>query len=443
MKYKILLKFLHGMVLVKRFFWAVGSHFFGFLSAVILSFWKVFGYFAYKTKSFLKKLGLRKESLWFLRRDNLQIILFIALFIICLPQTAILSKEEEFLPGQKSLAYKLFGPGEQYKDSFEEIYPETSAVSEAQTPPWRVSMVSKQLVSFSNTTENVLDNNLATILNDSSLRKPLVLPGNINIGIRKNIIDYIIGEGDSLGGIAYGFGISVETLLWENGLVLRSVIKPGQVLKVLPVTGISHTIKKGDTLKKIVSTYKGSLEDIIFFNGLDEDGSNLKIGEKIIIPNGIKQNTQVKVVSRPNTVGSVISGVKPANSAQSPSTKGFVWPSAAKTITQYYSWSHHGLDVAGPKNSANYAAKAGTVEVSQCGWNSGYGCYVIINHGGGVKTLYGHHNTLLVSAGDYVEAGQTIGLMGNTGKVYGVTGIHLHFEVIINGVKKNPLLYVR
>ncbi len=442
MKYKFLLKFLHGLILIKRFFWAIGSHFLVYLSFGALSIWKIFGYFGYKVNSFLKKLGLRSESLWFLRRDNLQIILFISLFIICLPQTAILGKEEEFLPGQKSLAYKLFGPGEQYMGSYEEIYPETSAVSESQTPVWRLSTVNKQTSLGSNTGENIVDSNLAVVLNNSSLRKPLILPGSTAVGARKNIIDYIIEEGDSLGGIAYRFGISVETVLWENGLVLRSIIKPGQTLKILPITGISHTVKKGDTLKKIASTYKGELEEVIFFNGLDEDGSNLKIGEKIIIPNGVKQNVQVVTV--PKTSGaSTVSGVKPANSNQSPTTQGFVWPSAAKTITQYYSWSHHGLDIAGPKNSANYAAKAGTVEVSQCGWNSGYGCYVIINHGGGVKTLYGHHNKLLVSVGEYVKAGQTIGLMGNTGKVRGVTGIHLHFEVIVNGVKKNPLLYVR
>jgi murein DD-endopeptidase MepM/ murein hydrolase activator NlpD len=101
------------------------------------------------------------------------------------------------------------------------------------------------------------------------------------------------------------------------------------------------------------------------------------------------------------------------------------------------------LDIAGPFATPTYAAKAGVVEKAQCGWNSGYGCVIIIDHGGGIKTLYGHHSKLLVSAGDHVDAGDTIGLMGNTGNVRGITGIHVHFEVIVGGVRVNPLGYVR
>ncbi|HRY37054.1 MAG TPA: peptidoglycan DD-metalloendopeptidase family protein [Candidatus Magasanikbacteria bacterium] len=441
MKYKVLLKILHGLIFIKRVFWVTGSQIFGLFSSGILSLWKFFGYFGYKFGILLRGAGLRSESLWFLRRDNLQIVLFISLFIICLPQTKLFGKEDTFIPGQRSLAYQIFGPGEQYKRGFEEVYPETSAVPESQVATWRIGTVGQQYGSSLSNLGNEVSNGSLVVLNNTLLVKPIILPGSVSVGVRKNIVDYKIEEGDSLGGIAYRFGVSVNTLLWENNLTLKSVLKLGQVIKILPVTGLTHTIKKGDTLKKIASTYKADAVEIAEFNGLEEDGSNLKIGEKIIIPNGVKQVVQSSsgyyVSARPS------SGITPPSSSQSPSTKGFVWPSAAKYITQYYSWLHHGLDIAGPKNSATYAAKAGTVEVAQCGWNSGYGCYIIINHGGGVKTLYGHHNELLVKPGDYVEAGQTIGLMGNTGKVRGVTGIHLHFEVIVNGARKNPLVYVR
>lgn len=441
MKYRVLLKILHGLVFIKRIFWAIGSQIFKVFIWIILGFWKNIGYAGYKISGFFKEAGLHTSSLWFLRRDILQIILFVSLFIICIPQTKLFSKEEGFIPGQQSLAYNIFGPGEQYKTGFEEIYPETSALPESQISAWRTGAIGQQSVRTTENTENIIQERSIAVLKNMSLKQPGILPGTVNTGIRKNIIDYKIEEGDSLGGIAYLFGISVNTLLWENGLTLRSIIKPGQNLRILPITGLTHTVKKGDTLKKVANTYKANVEEIVSFNGLEEDGSNLKIGEKIIIPNGVKQ--VVQATQAYSTTARPSSGITPPASSQAPSTKGFVWPSAAKTITQYFSWRHHGLDVAGPKNSANYAAKAGTVEVSQCGWNSGYGCYVIINHGGGIKTLYGHNNELLVKAGDYVSAGQTIGLMGNTGKVYGVTGIHLHFEVIVNGVRKNPLLYVR
>lgn len=442
MKYKVLLKFLHGLIFIKRVFWAIGSQFFVLISGLFLIFWKVAGYFFYKIGSLLKKVGLHRETLWFLRRDNLQIILFFSLFIICIPQTILYSKETRSLPGQQTIAYKVVGPGEQYRSGgTEEVFPETSAVPEQQIATWRMGTVGGQKTINIPSAESGQSVLLATALDNAVLLRPIVLPGSsLTTGVRKNIIEYTIESGDSLGGIAYRFGVSVNTLLWENGLTLKSILKLGQKLRILPVTGVSHTIKKGDTLKKIANTYKGDTEEIIEFNGLEADGANLKVGEKIIIPNGIKV---VSASSGYVTTARPSSGVVPVSSVQSPSTKGFVWPSAAKYITQYYSWLHHGLDIAGPKNSAVYAAKAGTVEVSQCGWNSGYGCYIIINHGGGVKTLYGHHNELLVKVGDSVSAGQTIGLMGNTGKVRGVTGIHLHFEVIINGARKNPLLYVR
>ena len=444
MKYKVLLKFLHGLIFVKRAIFAVGSQILNFSSGISLVLWKTLGYFVYKISFILKKAGLHSETLWFLRRDNLQIILFVSLFVICIPQTRLFSKESILMPGQLTIAYKMIGPGEQYKNGgMEELYPETSATPEEQTATWRIGTVGGQLTLNTPGSENSQNFYLATALNNTTLLRPVILPGStLNTGVRKNVVDYIIEQGDSLGGIAYRFGISINTLLWENNLTLKSVLKLGQTLKVLPTTGVSHTIKKGDTLQKIATTYKAEIEEIINFNGLEEDGSTLKIGEKIIIPNGIKPVAQSSA-SYYATTARPSSGIKPSASSQAPSTKGFVWPSAAKYITQYYSWVHHGLDVAGPKNSATYAAKAGTVEVAQCGWNSGYGCYIIINHGGGVKTLYGHHNELLVKPGDIVSAGQTIGLMGNTGKVRGVTGIHLHFEVIINGAKKNPLLYVR
>jgi lysostaphin len=87
-----------------------------------------------------------------------------------------------------------------------------------------------------------------------------------------------------------------------------------------------------------------------------------------------------------------------------------------------------------------YAADSGVVEISQGGYNGGYGNTIVINHGGGKKTRYGHASKLLVKKGEEVEKGQVIALMGSTGRS---TGPHLHFEVIINGRRYNPLNYIK
>lgn len=101
--------------------------------------------------------------------------------------------------------------------------------------------------------------------------------------------------------------------------------------------------------------------------------------------------------------------------------------------------SHKGIDIGAPKGTTIVAAASGTVTVSQYGYNGGYGNYVMISHGNGVQTLYGHCTSLLVSAGTYVTQGQPVATVGNTGDS---TGNHLHLEIRVNGVAQNPQNYV-
>lgn len=99
-------------------------------------------------------------------------------------------------------------------------------------------------------------------------------------------------------------------------------------------------------------------------------------------------------------------------------------------------WESHGaLDIGAPHGAGVYALKAGTVAYS--GWMSGYGNVVVINHGD-MSTLYAHNSVLNVSAGEAVSGGQKIASVGSTGNS---TGPHIHFEVIIGGVKVDPAPY--
>lgn len=101
--------------------------------------------------------------------------------------------------------------------------------------------------------------------------------------------------------------------------------------------------------------------------------------------------------------------------------------------------NHKGLDIGADKGTPIYAAASGTVTVSQYGYGGGYGNYVMISHGNGVQTLYGHCSELCVSVGEYVSQGQLIAKVGSTGIS---TGNHLHFEVRVNGVAQDPQNYV-
>jgi murein DD-endopeptidase MepM/ murein hydrolase activator NlpD len=89
-----------------------------------------------------------------------------------------------------------------------------------------------------------------------------------------------------------------------------------------------------------------------------------------------------------------------------------------------------------------YASESGFVESAGYVTN-GYGNMILINHGNGFKTRYGHASELYVKAGEYVTKGQLIAKQGHTGHVRGATGIHLHFEIIVNGHVVNPLKYVK
>lgn len=104
---------------------------------------------------------------------------------------------------------------------------------------------------------------------------------------RSGLVTYEVQPGDIPSQIAAAFGISTNTLLWANNLSAWDYIKPGQKLVILPVSGIKHTVKKGETLDKIVKEYKGDVEKTIDFNALPADGK-LVVGQEIIIPDGQK-----------------------------------------------------------------------------------------------------------------------------------------------------------
>lgn len=278
---------------------------------------------------------------------------------------------------------------------------------------------------------------LTTTQGGSALVKPDIASTKISKRPRTEIITYTVQVGDTISTIAENFEISVNTILWENNLTAYSIIRPGDPLRILPSSGLNHTVAKGETLANIAMKYKVEENDIIEANKLASAGS-LQAGQKLFIPGGRKIYSE-SVPSSPRYTGlSALRDLVRSPNAKPAAGNKMNWPTVGHRITQYFSWRHYAVDIANKIGTPLYAADSGVVEV--CGWGTGYGNQIVIDHGGGKKTRYAHLSKAYVKKGDHVTKGQTIGAMGSTGWS---TGPHLHFEVIINGTKYNPLNYIK
>jgi murein DD-endopeptidase MepM/ murein hydrolase activator NlpD len=129
-----------------------------------------------------------------------------------------------------------------------------------------------------------------------------------------------------------------------------------------------------------------------------------------------------------------------AGAAGTPSAAGFIWPCDGVVVSGFGArWGrmHEGIDIGCAYGTPVHAAAAGTVIYA--GWLGGYGNLVVIDHGSGIATAYAHASAILVSVGQPVAQGDSVTLVGSTGHS---TGPHLHFEVRVNGVAVDPLLYL-
>lgn len=223
---------------------------------------------------------------------------------------------------------------------------------------------------------------------------------------------YVVREGDTISEIAELFGVSANTIRWANELKRGSLITPGQVLVILPVSGIQYTAKKGDTLKSIAKKFGGEPQEIADFNGLALE-SVLEAGTSLIIPNGEAEVPVSTIVPKKSTGVAVGRGY-------------YVRPFAGGVRTQGIH-GYNGVDLASACGTPIRAAASGNVILAKSsGWNAGYGQYVIISHANGTQTLYSHLLGVEVANGWRVAQGQIIGYMGSTGLS---TGCHVHFEV--------------
>ncbi|MEI6191141.1 MAG: peptidoglycan DD-metalloendopeptidase family protein [bacterium] len=242
------------------------------------------------------------------------------------------------------------------------------------------------------------------------------------------ISTYVVHKGDTFAGIAKMFGVSTNTVLWANDLNKNSILKEGQVLVILPISGVIHDVVKGDTLSSIAKKYGGDVGEIAQFNDMIvTDG--LVIGEQIIIPDG-----EVSSSITTNKKTTTVYNVPNYNSYYAqPFSNG---PRIHQT-QGLHGYRNSSVDYGMPVGTPLSAAAGGTVIISRnSGWNGGYGNYVIIQHSNNTQTIYAHMSSTIVRVGQTVSQGQLIGYSGNSGNS---TGPHLHLEV--RGAK-NPFNFM-
>ena len=258
---------------------------------------------------------------------------------------------------------------------------------------------------------------------------------------------YTVVEGDSLYGICDKLGVSLSQLQEMNpGLSEDTMLHVGDTLnsqEEIPLLTV-ETIEVS-TMAESIPYETEYQESDAYYEGetyVSRSGSN---GRASVTARLTKHNGQV--VEREDLSTEVI--IEPVNeiiikgTREVPPTIGtgtFIRPVSVGIYAGYgYRWGrmHEGIDLAASTGTPIRAADGGTV--TKAGWHNNYGYMIIINHGANTQTLYAHCSQLLVSAGQKVYQGQTIGLVGNTGRS---TGPHCHFEIHINGRTVNPANYV-
>ena len=259
-------------------------------------------------------------------------------------------------------------------------------------------------------------------------------------------VTYTIQAGDTFSAIAPRYGMNVSQLVNLNGGVDPTGMKPGDTLlvsKEVPLLSVMATrqVEYNEAIAYDVTT----VEDATMYKNQKkvitpgQEGVMLVQAEQVTKNNELVEQRVLssQVVQEPVTeVVKVGTKELPANAP----TGSYRLPTSG-VYTSYFGYRgggyHTGLDIANSYGTPIYAADGGTVVTA--GWKGGYGYCVIIDHGNGEQTLYGHNSKLLVSVGQKVAKGAQIAKMGSTGNS---TGNHCHFEIRINGKQVNPLSYV-
>jgi murein DD-endopeptidase MepM/ murein hydrolase activator NlpD len=292
-------------------------------------------------------------------------------------------------------------------------------------------------------------------LQGNSLARVVTLDTEIPTRPRVDVITYTVQLGDSIFSIADDFGLKAETVLWGNFELLEDnphLLKTGQSLNILPINGTYYQWHENDTLVQVSNFFKVEPQSIIEYPGnrfdltettVEEPG--IEFGEWLIIPGGWRpiKDWGPPAITRSNPASAAYYGAGHCGSIYEGAIGigTFSWPTTNRQVSGYhYDPSiHAAVDIGGDTGNAIYAVDNGVVVYA--GWSDyGYGYLIVVDHGTGWQSAYAHLSAVGVSCGQSVFQGTMIGGLGSTGNS---SGPHLHFELIYNGVKVNPLNFLQ
>jgi len=285
------------------------------------------------------------------------------------------------------------------------------------------------------------------------------------------ISSHIVKTGDTLTFLSTLYGVKPEIIAFNNNLTADAALTPGSTLFIPAADAYIYFAQSDVKTADLARIYKVSESDLVDLNPAVQAGGTITKDTLVFVPissvDQIKQLNadeservqQVQAKEQAQKIAeetarrrvAAISGVSYSVVTNIPADLkpdiDFAWPTDSRNIScGWYCYpGHTAIDIQDTAEStpAIYASAGGYVTEVRTGDSprsgNGYGNYIVVSHGDGYRTLYAHLSQVDVSVGQTIGKGAKIGNMGNTGNVWGITGIHLHFEIRKDSQIFNPL----